>query len=262
MVPISEIAHVTEDIAPKTIYHKNSHRVQYVIGEIVGISPYVPIFEMQKAVKSNAAFENFTINWRGEGEWKITLDVFRDLGLAFVGALAGIYLLLLIQTHSLSLPMIIMAAIPLTLIGVLPGFWLLNLMFSQPVGGYENPIFFTATGMIGIIALAGIVVRNSIILIDFIQKTLNENQTLKEAIVLSGAVRFRPIVLTAGAAILGAWVIALDPVFSGLAWTFIFGIFASTMFTLVVVPTIYWLLYRNDPMGGLRQQQTIGEEIS
>lgn len=245
LVPLSEITRIKESTAPKTIYHKNSHRVQYVTGEVIGVSPYKPIFAMQNETAALKSLEEFRINWRGEGEWKITLDVFRDLGLAFVGALIGIYLLLLIQTHSLSMPMIIMAAIPLTLIGVLPGFWILNVLFAGSSGGYADPIFFTATGMIGIIALSGIVVRNSIILIDFTQRSIKEGHPIIEAIVLSGAVRFRPILLTASAAILGSWVIALDPIFSGLAWTFIFGIFSSTAFTLVVIPVIFWFLYHN-----------------
>ncbi len=250
LVPLSEITRIQESIVPKTIYHKNSHRVQYVTGEVVGVSPYKPIFQMQDATARMESLRNVRINWRGEGEWKITLDVFRDLGLAFVGALIGIYILLLIQTHSLTMPMIIMAAIPLTLIGVLPGFWLLNVLFAGSSGGFADPIFFTATGMIGIIALAGIVVRNSIILIDFTQRSIQEGHSIVEAIVLSGAVRFRPILLTASAAILGSWVIALDPIFSGLAWTFIFGIFSSTAFTLVVIPVIFWLLYHNKPAPG------------
>ena len=245
LVPLSEITRIQETNSPKTIYHKNSHRVQYVTGEVIGVSPYKPIFAMQNETASMESLKNYHINWRGEGEWKITLDVFRDLGLAFIGALIGIYLLLLIQTHSLTMPMIIMAAIPLTLIGVLPGFWILNVLFSGSSGGFADPIFFTATGMIGIIALSGIVVRNSIILIDFTQRSIKEGHSIIEAIVLSGAVRFRPILLTASAAILGSWVIALDPIFSGLAWTFIFGIFSSTAFTLVVIPSIFWLLYRN-----------------
>jgi multidrug efflux pump subunit AcrB len=250
MMPLSELIRIREDTNPKTIYHKNSHRVQYVTADVIGISPYIPIFSLQNSIARDPAFQDYTVNFQGEGEWKITIEVFRDLGLAFLGALAGIYILLLIQTHSLTIPMVIMAAIPLTMIGVLPGFWLLNLVFSHPVGGFENPIFFTATGMIGIIALAGIVVRNSIILIDFIQHSLREGKPLVEAIIMSGAIRFRPIVLTAGAAILGAWVIALDPIFSGLAWTFIFGIFSSTAFTLIVIPVIYLLLYRKqEPTG-------------
>ena len=181
--------------------------------------------------------------WSGEGEWKITVDVFRDLGLAFLGALVMIYILLVHETQSFGMPLVIMVAIPLTLIGIVPGFLLLNLLGATPIHGYPNSIYFTATGMIGMIALAGIVVRNSIILIDFMHLRLREGLPLKEAVVETGAVRLMPILLTAGAAMFGSWVITLDPVFSGLAWSFIFGIFASTLFTLVVVPIIYYLIY-------------------
>jgi multidrug efflux pump subunit AcrB len=124
----------------------------------------------------------------------------------------------------------------------MPGFALLNLLFTKPVGSFADPVYFTATGMIGMIALAGIVVRNSIILLDFIKHNLGRGMPLEEAVISSGAVRFRPILLTAGAAMFGSWVITLDPIFSGLAWSFIFGLFASTAFTLVVVPVIYYLL--------------------
>ena len=136
-----------------------------------------------------------------------------------------------------------MVAIPLTMIGIMPGFWLLNLLTDYPVAGYATPTFFTATAMIGMIALAGIVVRNSIILIDFIHLSQQRGLSLREAILEAGAVRFRPILLTASAAMLGSIVITLDPIFSGLAWSFIFGIFASTAFSLVVVPVIYNLVY-------------------
>ena len=141
------------------------------------------------------------------------------------------------------MPLLIMLSIPLTLIGIMPGFWLLNVLANRPVGGFDNPVFFTATAMIGMIALAGIVVRNGIILIDFIQKAVASGAPLDQAIVESGAVRFRPIFLTAGAAMLGAWPITLDPIFSGLAWSLIFGLFVSTTFTLLVIPTVYKLIY-------------------
>jgi multidrug efflux pump subunit AcrB len=192
------------------------------------------------------------VDWRGEGEWKITLDVFRDLGMAFGAALLLIYVLLVAQTGSLLIPVVIMVAIPLTIIGIMPGFALLNLILDKPVGPYATPVFFTATGMIGMIALAGIVVRNSIILIDFIHLIMDRGgKSLKEAIIEAGAVRTRPILLTAGAAMFGSWVITLDPIFSGLAWSFIFGIFASTAFSLLVVPVVYYLIYRNKeiPLG-------------
>jgi multidrug efflux pump subunit AcrB len=167
------------------------------------------------------------------------------LGIAFLVALALIYVLLVQQTESFLVPLVIMVAIPLTLIGIMPGFAILNLLKAQHIGPYTDSIFFTATAMIGMIALAGIVVRNSIILIDFIHVKVGQGVDLKEAIIDSGAVRFTPILLTAGAAIFGAWVITLDPVFSGLAWSFIFGAFASTVFSLIIVPVIYFMIYGN-----------------
>jgi multidrug efflux pump subunit AcrB len=136
-----------------------------------------------------------------------------------------------------------MLSIPLTLIGIMPGFGLLNLLVNRPVGGYANPVFFTATAMIGMIALAGIVVRNGIILIDFIRTGIARGMPLSQAIIEAGAVRFRPIFLTAGTTLLGAWPITLDPIFSGLAWALIFGLFVSTAFTLVVIPMVYMLIY-------------------
>ena len=143
------------------------------------------------------------------------------------------------------LPVVIMLAIPLTLIGIMPGFWILNLNRAEQIGGYANPVFFTATAMIGMIALAGIVVRNSVVLVDFIRYGQAAGLSLEESIVRSVAVRTRPILLTAGTTLLGNWVITLDPVFSGLAWAIIFGILTSTLFTLIVIPVVYWLLYRN-----------------
>ena len=147
------------------------------------------------------------------------------------------------ETGSLFMPVIIMMAIPLTAIGIMPGFFLLNLIGTQHVGNFHEPIFFTATGMIGMIALGGIVVRNSIVLIEFIKTGQEEGLSLKDAILASGGVRFRPIMLTASTTVLGAWPITLDPIFSGLAWALIFGLVASTMFTLLVVPIVYYLIY-------------------
>jgi multidrug efflux pump subunit AcrB len=215
----------------------------FVTGEMAGRSPVDAILDIKSSLAKNKLPEGFKVELAGEGEWKITLEVFRDLGLAFGGALLLIYILLVQQTASFVIPLVIMAAIPLTMIGILPGFAILNLLFTQNIGSYPDSIFFTATGMIGMIALAGIVVRNSIILIDFIHVRTAAGAGLEDAIVESGAVRFTPILLTAGAAIFGSWVITLDPVFSGLAWSFIFGIFASTLFTLLVVPIIYYLIY-------------------
>ncbi|RMF93234.1 MAG: efflux RND transporter permease subunit, partial [Candidatus Schekmanbacteria bacterium] len=209
----------------------------------VGISPVNIILKLILSVKKEKPPKNIKVVWNGEGEWKITLDVFRDLGIGFAGALAGIYLLLVIETSSFIMPLIIMISIPFTLIGILPGFFILNLIANKPVSGYDNPVFFSATAMIGMIALSGIVVRNAIILIDFIRNSIKEGKELRIALLESGAVRFRPILLTAGTSLLGNVVITLDPIFSGLAWSIIFGIFASTIFTMLFIPIVFNLIY-------------------
>ncbi len=247
MVPFNELGELKATTLDKTIFRKNMQRLVFVTGEMAGRSPVNAILDIKSSLAENKLPEGFKVELAGEGEWKITLEVFRDLGLAFGGALLLIYILLVQQTASFVIPLVIMAAIPLTMIGILPGFAILNLLFAQNIGSYPDSIFFTATGMIGMIALAGIVVRNSIILIDFIHVRTAAGTNLEDAIVESGAVRFTPILLTAGAAIFGSWVITLDPVFSGLAWSFIFGIFASTVFTLLVVPIIYYLIYSDKP---------------
>ncbi len=200
------------------------------------------------------------MDFAGEGEWKITLDVFRDLGLAFGAAMIAIYVLLVAQMGSFAVPLVVMLAIPLTILGVMPGFWLLNVLSAQQVGGFLDPVYFTATGMIGMIALAGIVTRDSIILVDFIHLSLARGRSLFDAIMESRVVRLRPILLTAGAAMLGAVPIIIDPIFSGLAWSLIFGLFASTLFTLFVIPVAYWLLYANKPGHGLPQSTMEQEE--
>ena len=243
MTPFHELGNLTETVIDPSIYRKDMKRVVFVTAEVAGGSPVEAVLDIKKTLADNPLRKGYTVDWAGEGEWKITLDVFRDLGLAFAGALVLIYILLVYQTESFSVPLIIMLAIPLTLIGIMPGFALLNLFSASTVGPFRDSIFFTATAMIGMIALAGIVVRNSIILIDFIHLRSAQGLGLKEAIVEAGAIRFTPILLTAGAAIFGAWVITLDPVFSGLAWSFIFGIFASTVFTLLVVPIVYYRIY-------------------
>jgi multidrug efflux pump subunit AcrB len=142
--------------------------------------------------------------------------------------------------------MVVMLAIPLTALGVMPGFYMLSLAFSQPVGSYPDPVFFTATAMIGMIALSGIVTRDSIILVDFMQQSVERGRPLFDAILESRVVRLRPILLTAGAALLSAIPITLDPIFSGLGWSLIFGLIASTVFTLFVIPVTYWLLYARE----------------
>jgi multidrug efflux pump subunit AcrB len=243
IVQAGELGSFTPTLQDKTIFHKNMERVVLVTSEMAGRGPAYAVLALQSWFNRHPLPEGIKINWAGEGEWKITVDVFRDLGIAFSIALLAIYILLVYETGSYVLPGIIMLSIPLTMIGIMPGFWLLNLFTSHPVGGFQNPVFFTATAMIGMIALAGIVVRNGIILIDFIQTALARGVPLDEAIMESGAVRFRPIFLTAGAAMLGAWPITLDPIFSGLAWSIIFGLFVSTTFTLLVIPVVYKLIY-------------------
>ena len=271
MIPLGGLGTFVETRADQTIYRKNLKPVAYVFAEVSGRPPADAIVDIQfdqhreiagvdntppRPLRSRSWFspgggipwqlpDGFTVRWNGEGEWKITLDVFRDLGIAFAAALLAIFLLLMFQTGSRLLPVVIMLAIPLTLIGIMPGFWILNLNRSAMVGGYANPVFFTATAMIGMIALAGIVVRNSVVLVDFIHYGQASGLSLEEAIVRSVAVRTRPILLTAGTTLLGNWVITLDPVFSGLAWAIIFGILTSTLFTLIVIPVVYWLLYRH-----------------
>jgi multidrug efflux pump subunit AcrB len=243
IVPLGELVDLVLVPESQTIYHKNLERVVFVIGEMAGQAPAEAILDMQSRLKKEPLPPGIRAEWAGEGEWKITLEVFRDMGIAFAVAMIGIYVLMIIQTNSFLMPVLIMLAIPLTLIGIMPGFWLLNLIAGGTIGGYDKLVFFTATSMIGMIALGGIVIRNSLVLIEFIQDALRQNIPVKEAIIQSGAIRMRPILLTAATTGLGAWPITLDPIFSGLAWALIFGLFASTLFTLVVVPVTYYAFY-------------------
>lgn len=243
-VQLGELGAFEEEFVDQTIMHKNMERVVFLTAEMAGRGPAYAVLSMQSKLADNPLPEGIRAVWRGEGEWKITVDVFRDLGIAFSAALLAIYILLVYETGSYLLPIIIMLSIPLTMIGIMPGFWLLNALTGQTIGGYADPVFFTATAMIGMIALGGIVQRNAIILIDFIRITAERGQPLKEAIIEAGAVRFRPIFLTAGTTLLGAWPITFDPIFSGLAWSIIFGLFVSTAFTLMVIPVAYSLIYR------------------
>ena len=262
MVQLAELGRFEKESEEQPIFHKNLKRVVFVTAECAGRPPGEVIIQVlmnnwkhafsslfHSAVSGHwrMALPNDTVaEWGGEGEWEITVRVFRDLGLAFGVAMLGIFLLLIVQTGSFVMPMVIMCAIPLTIIGIAPGFYLLNLVTGRTVCGYADPVFFTATGMIGMIALGGIVIRNSIVLIEFIQEARRDGNTLKDAILQSGAVRFRPIMLTALTTLMGAWPITLDPVFSGLAWALIFGLIASTFFTLIVIPTVYMLIYGRD----------------
>lgn len=282
LVPLAEIGYWENTIVDRTIYHKNLRRLAYVFAETAGRAPADVVVDVQAdRVDSSAPMPadavrldgggwlgpnapqpvekrtflasggdipwalpaGSAVDFAGEGEWKITLDVFRDLGLAFAAALVGIYILLVAQTRSFVIPVVVMLAIPLNVLGIMPGFWLLNLIAGGSVGGYADPIFFTATGMIGMIALAGIVTRDAIILVDFIHLSQARGRSLFDAIMESRVVRLRPILLTAGTAMLSAAPIAFDPIFSGLAWSLIFGLFASTLFTLFVIPIAYWLIY-------------------
>ena len=249
MVPLAELGAVSEERIDQTIYHKNLMPVVDVVAEVAGRSPVNAVLDLNRALHASPLPAGFRAAMAGEGEMKITAQVFRDLGLAFGAALVMIYVLLVAQTNSLGMPLVIMLAIPLTVIGIMPGFWMLSLL-SSPVGKLANPTFFTATAMIGMIGLSGIVVRNSIILIDFVHRLLREGKTLTEALIGAGAVRARPIALTASAAMFASIVITTDPIFSGLAWSFIFGIFASTGFTLFVIPVTYFLFYERKPHQG------------
>lgn len=243
IIALAELGSFVEQPSDQTIYHKNLKRVVFVYGEMAGRSPVDAVLSMKEKLKQTPLPPDLKAEWAGEGEWKITVSVFRDLGLAYGAAMIGIFILLVIQTGSYLMPLLIMTAIPLTVIGIMPGFWVLNLLFAHPVGEYQNPIFFTATSMIGMIALGGIVIRNSLVLIEFIQEALKAGESLKNAILKSGAVRMRPIILTALTTALGAWPITLDPIFSGLAWALITGLFASTAFTLVFIPVAYYILF-------------------
>jgi multidrug efflux pump subunit AcrB len=245
LVPLGELGHFREQTQDRTIYRKNLQRVVYVQSEMAGRGPAYAILALQKHFRDHPLPDGLRISWTGEGEWKITVDVFRDLGIAFGVALLGIFILLVYQTVSYLIPVVIMLSIPLTMIGIMPGFWLLNVLVDRPVGGFDNPVFFTATAMIGMIALSGIVVRNALVLIEFIRTAVDRGQPLRDAILESGAVRMRPILLTAGTTLLGAWPITLDPIFSGLAWALIFGLFVSTAFTLLVVPVVYYMVQRS-----------------
>ncbi len=243
MVPLAELATFKTVNDDQPIYHKNLEKVVFVTSEMAGRAPAEAVLSMQSKLKEKNLEKGIRVNWAGEGEWDITIRVFRDMGIAFAAALVGLYLVLIIQAGSVTLPILIMVAIPLTLLGIMPGFFLLNLIAGETINGFKNPIFFTATSMIGMIALGGIVIRNSLILIEFIQDSVKQGMSLNEALLRSGTMRLRPIMLTAITTAIGAVPITLDPVFSGLAWSLIFGLLASTLFTLVVIPVAYYALY-------------------
>jgi len=244
-VPLSSIATLRRVPAAKPIYDRDQHQVVMVGAELLRSSPVYAVLALDTMLDGKTlAGEHFTTGNLGfndaqpkdlskyqllwGGEMRLTLDVFRDLGSAFIVALVLIYLVLVGYYKSFVIPMIVMGAIPLTLVGVFPGHMIMNQAF-------------TATSMIGVIALAGIVVRNSLLLIDFIIEHEAQGRSVKEAVIEAGAIRFRPILLTALAIILGSAIMVTDPVFGGLAVSLIFGTFASTALTLLVIPLLYFI---------------------
>lgn len=248
-IPLSAIARVERTAQDKPVYDRDQHPMVMVGGELLKSSPVYAVLAMDKmldgkVLPSGVTFKtgnlgfvetqpddmtDYHLLWGGE--MRLTLDVFRDLGSAFIVALVFIYLLLIAYYKSFMMPLVVMGAIPLTMVGVFPGHWI-----TQQA--------FTATSMIGVIALAGIVVRNSLLLIDFIIDYRARGYGLEEAVIEAGAVRFRPIMLTALAIILGSAIMVTDPVFGGLAVSLIFGTFASTVLTLIVIPLMYYLWER------------------
>ncbi len=240
-VRLSDIAEVQRVVAPKPIHHKDQRPVVYVSGELGSTSQVYAVLKMWNwlrthelpgGVKLTQYFmadpetTGYSVRW--DGEMRLTLDVFRDLGAAFAVAIVLIYLILVGYYRSFAVPLIVMGAIPLTIVGVFPG----HALMGQ---------YFTATSMIGVIALAGIVVRNSLLLIDFILEYRRAGHALDEAVLEAGRTRLRPILLTAFAIILGTAIMAFDPVFGGLAISLIYGTFASTALTLFVIPLVYYL---------------------
>jgi multidrug efflux pump subunit AcrB len=279
LVSLAELGQWQQTRVSQPILHKDLVPVIYVTAELAGRTPAEVIADLSADLITYEAGHSVTKNdwqnrtylqsgggepWRlpegtsysfsGEGEWKITLDVFRDMGIAFAFALVGIFFLLKLQTSSSALALIIMSAIPLTIIGIMPGFWLLNQFGERTVAGAPDPILFTATAMIGMIALAGIVVRNSLILVEFITLARAKGMNIKQSLLAAGEVRMRPVLLTAGTTMLGNLVITLDPVFSGLALAIIFGIIASTLFSLFVVPMVYFLVFEDNQQTPLQEQ--------
>jgi multidrug efflux pump subunit AcrB len=254
LVPLRELVRVENTITDKSIYHKNLMPVTYVIGDVAGVveSPVYAILKMNKALRAldtrefggtggklaiynaHLPFSDLQPSLKWDGEWQITIEVFRDLGLAFAVVLVLIYALMVGWFRSFLTPLIVMAAIPFSLVGILPAHGLLG-------------AFFTATSMIGFMAGAGIVVRNSIILVDFIERRLSEGMPLAEAVVDAGAVRFRPMLLTAMAVVVGSSVILFDPIFQGLAISLMAGEIASLLISRMAVPVLYFMANRPRP---------------
>ncbi|MFO1501012.1 MAG: efflux RND transporter permease subunit [Verrucomicrobiota bacterium] len=251
LVPLRELVRLEQTTVDQSIYHKNLMPVTYVIGDVAGVveSPVYAILRMNKALRAldtravggagatlqiyNAVqpFTDHQPAMKWDGEWHITIEVFRDLGSAFAAVLVLIFILMVGWFRSFVTPLIVMAAIPFSLVGILPAHGLMG-------------AFFTATSMIGFMAGAGIVVRNSIILVDFIEQRVREGMPLDEAVVDAGAVRFRPMLLTALAVVVGAAVILADPIFQGLAISLMAGEIASLLISRMAVPVLYYATYK------------------
>ncbi|WP_448871119.1 efflux RND transporter permease subunit [Desulfobulbus propionicus] len=249
LIPLREVVRVSDQPVPQPIYRKNLKPVLYVTGDVAGAaeSPVYPILEMNQRIRTlnadqfggqtgpvtlyhlNQPFAETQPAMKWDGEWHITLEVFRDLGVAFCVVMVLIYMLMVGWFKDYTIPLVVMAAIPFSLIGILPAHWGLD-------------AFFTATSMIGFMAGAGIVVRNSIILVDFIELRLSHGLPLAEAVVEAGAIRFRPMLLTALAVVVGASVILADPIFQGLAISLMFGEIASLLISRMAVPVLYFML--------------------
>jgi multidrug efflux pump subunit AcrB len=244
--PLGRFVTVVQGTRNQTRVRKDLRPAIYVTGDVAREieSPVYAILDMNRrldAIRINGAkiarynatppddLREVAIKW--DGEWQVTIEVFRDLGIAFAIVLLLIYVLVVGWFQSFTIPLVIMAPIPLTLVGILPG---------HAISG----AFFTATSMIGMIALAGIIVRNSILLVDFIQLEEARGRAIADAVLEAGAVRFRPIALTAAAVVVGGLVMVLDPIFQGLAVALMSGAIVATMLTMVVVPLLYWELKR------------------
>ncbi len=247
LVPMSELVSVKETTREYSIQHKDLLPVVYVMGDMAGKtdSPLYGMFEIFAGIKDLSVYGNeikqyftaqpddpYLYGMKWDGEWQVTYETFRDMGIAYGVGMILIFLLIVAQFRSYMVPLVIMSPIPLTIIGVMPGHALLGAQF-------------TATSMIGMIALAGIIVRNSILLVDFINEQVRAGMPLKDAVINSSAVRAKPIALTALAAMVGAFFIIDDPIFGGLAVSLIFGILVSTLLTLVLIPLMYYMYARN-----------------
>ena len=247
-VPVADLVSVRKEVIDKSIYRKDQKRVVYILADLAGdlespsyaimdISDKLENIKMKNGYTLEESYnlqpeleDNYTLKW--DGEWQITYEVFRDLGIAFVVVIVIIYMLIVGWFQNFKVPLVMLAAIPLSLIGIVLGHWVLD-------------AYFTATSMIGFIALAGVMVRNSVLLIDFINIRLADGIPLKQAIIEAGAVRTTPILLTAGAVVLGAVIILFDPIFQGLAISLMGGTITSTFLTLLVVPLLYFKMMRN-----------------